>query len=184
MMGHPKIYKPDRRRWRPQKVKFIDEFSGVIFESTIPRVRKAMNQATTLLLETNFASLEELYSFLGIVDAVKLFNPNIDLSYSELNNVLGWDIVEGPILNYELKPDLKDDEVIIRIIFDKNPEFWDVTGYINPSAFDDWGYAYQGIPTSSDLYSSIDSWNLPQRFMLMWPFSQLENRKDIAKLSY
>ena len=183
MFGMRKVYTPDKRRWRPQKVKFRDELSGVIFKSTIPRVKKAFNRATALLLETNFVSLEELYSLLGISDAVKLFSPNLDLDYSELNNVLGWDILVTRSVDYELIPVIENEELIIKIVFSDIPEFWDITGYLHPANNIDHDWSVDKM-SNKDLYDNIECWNLPQKFLSFWPYHCLQLRSDIGKLLY
>lgn len=131
-MFHRPIIKPNERR-RPMVCKFYDQVANVGFTATIPFVKNGINKATSLLQETGFVALEELYSFWGIEDFVNLVTPGPDISYMDLREVLGWDLLQGiRILDIELKPEIRNNQVIINIVYNDWPEFWDVRSRLNP----------------------------------------------------
>lgn len=131
-MFHRPIIKPNERR-RPMVCKFYDHIANVGFTATIPFIKNGINKATRLLQETGFVALEELYSFWGITDFVNLVVPGPDISYTDLREVLGWDLLQGiRILDIELKPEIRNSQVIINIVYNDWPEFWDIRSRLNP----------------------------------------------------
>lgn len=175
------VVQPYKEHWEPQIVKFKDELSGVIFKSSVVRVKKAGYKATQLMQETNFVSLEEYYSFLGISDAVKLFSPHIDITYGDLSNVLGWDLMDGyRIIEPNLVPEIIDKEVIINIIFDETPYFHDVTGYLSPNEISDY-ISRKGVESLPPdfIYSHTDFWEPIKELSWTNTLNYVERRNDI-----
>lgn len=133
-----------KHRKRPQMVTFKDEISGVLFSSTVERVKNAIYKATNLLQFTSFVALEEFYSFLGITETCLMLYDctHLDLSYSDPSNVLGWHLLEGiRKLEVELVPkiDPLDNSLYVELVYDRLPEFWDIRDLINP-AYSDFCY--------------------------------------------
>lgn len=123
---------------RPAIYMFRDQLTGVKFKATIPFVKNGIFKASCLLQETEFVSLDELYSFWGIADFIRVlreeFVPGIpDISYMDLREVLGWNLLQGVrIVDIELVPVIEGEEVIIDLVYNDVPEFWDIRSILNP----------------------------------------------------
>lgn len=94
------------------KVKFVESFTGQIFDSDVESVRKAINNANDLIRYNSYVSLNEVLFELG-------------LKSSKAGELLGWKLEDGYIDMRQL------DEAIV---FDGKPVI--VLDYKNPPVFD------------------------------------------------